>query len=370
MCCQEFLSSLGASEKEITELINYNIKFFRRNDLESDLSLPLPDEPFVKVWEGYVMEALEKGVFNTLCEKLVQLSFPVQEGISGEDNYRLATLRGLQVSGMTEAQGLELERPEDLELYLHPTPAGRIPVLVAGHRPDFVSLVQALSRRNEPERIPPSMGACMVKGLNNWDRIRAYREKWEKDNPGKCSGDHWQEEFRNIVPRRELYQDTFIILSKGEYSGVTAEEMGLSLEEWRSLSLLIRRGHEAAHYFTLRVFGSARNHAYDELIADCMGIVAAAGTYQSDWFLRFVGLENYPFYRQGGRLENYLGSPPLSAGAFKILQTIVHRASENMDKICRSFYVKGVKGAAPEGNADLLIYLASLSLIELAWNKP
>ena len=363
MCCQEFLSSLGASEQEISELINYNKEVFRRKDLACDISFPLPDEPFVKAWEGYAMEALEKGVFFTLQEKLVQLSFPVREGISRDDNYRVATLRGLPVAGMPEARGLELECPEDLDLYLHPTPVGRIPVLIAGHRPDFVSLVQALSQRNEPDRIPPSMGACMVKGFNNWDRIRAYREKWQKDNPGRCSGDHWQEEFRNIVPRRELYQDTFLILSRDEYSGVPAEEMGLSPEEWRSRSLLIRRGHEAAHYFTLRVFGSARNHAYDELIADCMGIVAAVGTYRSDWFLRFVGLENYPFYRQGGRLENYLGSPPLSGGAFRILQAIVHRASENMDKICRRFHVKG---ATPEGNADLLIYLAGLSLIELA----
>lgn len=181
MCYKEFLASLGASEQEILELINYNITFFRRDDLAGDISLPLPDEPFVKAWEGYAMEAWEKGGFNTLHEKLVQLSFPVREGISGEDNYRAATLRGLPVAGMPQARGLELECPEDLELYLHPTPAGRIPVLVAGHRPDFVSLVQALSRRNEPERIPPSMGACMVKGLNNWDRIRAYREiAWNK----------------------------------------------------------------------------------------------------------------------------------------------------------------------------------------------
>lgn len=362
----EFLTSLGASEQEISELINYNEEVFRFKDLAGNISFPLPDEPFVKAWEGYAMEALEKGAFNTLREKLVQLSFPVREGISAQDNYRAATLRGLPVAGMPETLGLELERPGDLDLYLYPTSVGRIPVLVAGYRPDFVSLVQALSRRNEPERIPPSMGACMVMGLNNWDRIRAYQERWQKDNPSRCSEDHWLEEFGNIVPRRELYQDTFIILSRAEYSGVPAEEMGLSLEEWRSLSLLIRRGHEAAHYFTLRVFGSARNHAYDELIADCMGIVAATGTYRSDWFLRFVGLENYPSYRQGGRLENYLGSPPLSGGAFRILQAIVHRASQNMVKICRRFYVKG---ETPEGNTDLLIYLAGQSLIELAWNK-
>ena len=360
---QEFLSSLGASEQEIAQLINYNKSVFRGEASGCDIPLPLPDEPFVEAWRGYALEAVEKGAFNTLREKLVQLSFPVREGMSREDNYRAATLRGLPAAGMPEARGLDLERPGDLDLYLHPTPAGSIPVLVAGHKPDFVSLVQALSRRNEPEKIPRSMGACMVKGFNNWDRIRSYREKWENTNPGRCSGDHWREEFQKIVPRKELYQDTFMILSREDYSGVPAEEMGFSREEWRSLSLLIRRDHEAAHYFTLRVFGSARNHAYDELIADCIGIVAAAGTYRPDWFLRFVGLENYPLYREGGRLENYLGTPPLSGGAFRILQTLVWRASKNIDNICHDVHAKA---DTPEGNAGLLLALAGQSLIDLA----
>jgi len=92
---QEFLSSLGASEQEIAELINYNKNVFRREDSGCDISLPLPDEPFVEAWDGYTMEAEEKGVFNTLRDRLVQLSFPVREGISQDDHYRAATLRGL-----------------------------------------------------------------------------------------------------------------------------------------------------------------------------------------------------------------------------------------------------------------------------------
>lgn len=360
---REFLSSLGASDQETAQLINYNKNVFHREDSGCDISLPLPDEPFVEAWESYALESREKGVFNTLREKLVQLSFPVREGISQEDDYRAATLRGLPAEGMPGAEGLQLERPGDLGLFLHPTLAGRIPVLTVPHRPDFVTLVQALSRRNEPERIPESMGACMVKGFNNWDRIRAYRKKWEEANPGRCSGEDWREEFKRVVPRKELYQDIFIILSSSPYSGVPAEDMGLSRQEWRDLSLLIRRGHEAAHYFTLRVFGSARNHAYDELVADCMGISEAAGTYRREWFLRFLGLENYPAYREGGRLENYLGKPPLSEGAFRVLRNLVWKASENLEKICLG---SAAPLNTPEGKAKLLLALAGLSLIDLA----
>jgi hypothetical protein len=52
-------------------------------------------------------------------------------------------------------------------------------------------------------------------------------------------------------------------------------------------------------YFTRRVFGSMRNNMLDELIADYIGIIEAMGTYQADWFLRFVGLEDFPMVRGG-----------------------------------------------------------------------
>ena len=74
-----------------------------------------------------------------------------------------------------------------------------------------------------------------------------------------------------------------------------------------------------------------RNNIIDELIADYEGIIAACGRYRSDWFLRFVGLENFPDYREGGRLQNYRGDPPLSDGAFKILQVLVMKAAENIE---------------------------------------
>ena len=68
--------------------------------------------------------------------------------------------------------------------------------------------------------------------------------------------------------------------------------------------------HECAHYLTKRVTGSMSNNLLDELLADYVGIVAAAGTYRGDWALEFLGLEDYPAYRNGARLQNYRGSPP------------------------------------------------------------
>ena len=130
----------------------------------------------------------------------------------------------------------------------------------------------------------------------------------------------WPEEFQRIKAQKELYQDRFIILSTGPYSNVHAGEIGLDPEDWLKLSLVIRREHECAHYFTRRVFSSMRNSLLDEIIADYCGITAAVGRFRADWLLRFFGLESFPHYREGGRLQNYRGTPALSDPAFVVLQ--------------------------------------------------
>jgi hypothetical protein len=177
------------------------------------------------------------------------------------------------------------------------------------------------------------MGACMVAGYNNWDRIHRYRQQWLVNN----SESDWSKEFSRLTTQKELYQDRFIILSDGFYSNVQPAKLGLTADEWRGLSLTIRLEHECTHYFTRRVFNSMRNNLLDELIADYRGIVAATGTYKADWFLHFLGLESFPDYREGGRLQNYRGQPPLSDGAFKILQKLVKAAAENLEAFERNY---------------------------------
>jgi hypothetical protein len=325
------LASYGATARQTEELLAYNRNVFDRT-VEEAPALPLPAEPHVAAWKRYAREAAEVGAFKALRRRLVRLRFPIREGISKTDAYRSATLKGASTDEMADASGLDLSSPEALRLRVHASPAGPIPVIVPGDRADFVTLVRALTMRNEPGPVPESMGACMVSGLNNWDRIREYRHQWEAEG-GDRSEAAWREEFRRLMPQKELYQDRFLILSDGPYSNVTAGEIGLSDTDWRRQSTMIRLEHECTHYFTLRVFGSMRNNLLDELIADYMGITAAAGRYRSDWFLRFMGLESFPAYREGGRLQNYRGRPPLSEGAFGILQALVRDIAENLQSV-------------------------------------
>lgn len=354
------LREAGAAGEEIAELLKYNQNVFKINGMVPDL--PLPDEPFAEAWEGYMREAQKRGLWPILQEQLVQLQFPIQGGISQTEYYLAATRRGEAANRISEASGLNLVQPENLKLVIHQTPAGKIPLLLISQRQDFVSLVQALTARNEPSPIPDSMGAQMVAGYNNWGRIRSYRLRWEKAFSGTV-GKRWEDEFKSLIPRKELYQDRFILLSDGPYSAVPAEELGLTEEEWKDFSLLIRREHECAHYFTRRVFGSMRNNMLDELIADYMGIVTAAGRYRSDWFLRFLGLDIYPDCRTEGRINNYQGNPPLSEGAFAVLKGIVKLAAENLEVFDTTHRTEI---SEPGGRTIMLMTLASITLEELA----
>lgn len=357
--------SLGASPSERDELLAYNKNLFDHSAVSAPIKLPFPDEPFVSAWEEYEREACDRGVFKCLKSRLVQLNFPIQKGVSRTQSYGAATRRGLPVGEMPEATGLEMKRPDALQLTLYHSPAGRIPLLITAEREDFVSLVRALAMKNEPGPVPDSMGACTVTGYNNWDRVRRLRQQWESRNPEDTLGTGWAEEFRRITLQKELYQDRFMILSYGPYSGVSAEKMGLSGGEWAHTSLIIRREHECAHYFTKRLFSSMKNRLMDELLADCMGIIAAAGRYRADWFLRFVGLEDFPEYRKGGRLENYRGDPPLSYGAFRIIQVLVRRAAENLEAF-DSQHQEHLQTSG--GRAAFLTALTFMTLEELASN--
>lgn len=352
----EILRAFGAGAAEVDELLVYNRNVF---DALDSVDLPLPDEPFVGTWRRYAAEAESRGVLPVLREHLVQLRFPVDTGRSENPAYQAATRRGVLPF---RADDLRLADADGLRIFVHPTPAGAIPVLVAPHRADFEALVRALTKKNEPVPLPSSMGACMVAGYNNWGRVAALRRAWEAGEVQADGAGDWNAAFAVIKARRELYQDRFVLLSGGGYSGVLAEVMGLTPEEWSRASFTIRLEHECAHYLTRRVLGSMRNNLLDELIADYAGIVAAAGRYRADWFLRFCGLEGEGC-RADGRLWNYRGDPPLSDAAFEVLQRLVRAAAHAVEQFDARL---PSTERTPEGRARVLLAMAGLTLEQIA----
>jgi hypothetical protein len=354
------LRDFGLPDTVAADVVAADTAPYARSEVTAERALPLADEPLVDAWRGYVDEARSRGVFDTLRRHLVQLRFPVLAGMSDDDGYRRATRRGDFTSADAVAPGLQLRRPDALELTVPATMAGGVPVLVTGDRSDFVLLVQALTGRNEPIDVPEAMGACLVKGLNNWSRVAAYRDAWSRQT-GESDDAAWASEFQRLIPQKSLYQDRLIILSRGPYSATPAAATGLSEGEWLGQSLAIRREHELTHYFTYRVFGSMRSHVVDELVADFVGLVRGFGAYRADLALRFLGLEAFPAYRTGGRLEHYRGS--LSDDAFAAVQALAVRAAHNLEALAASTLPSSDD---LEGLGRLTLGLVTLTVEELA----
>jgi len=106
-----------------------------------------------------------------------------------------------------------------------------------------------------------------------------------------------------------------------------------------------------------------RNNLLDELIADFAGITAANGRFRSDWLLHFLGLESFPLYREGGRLQNYRGDPALSEGAFTILGSLVRQAALNLERFDAQRMPAADRG---QDQLAMLLTLTGMTLEELA----
>ena len=135
--------------------------------------------------------------------------------------------------------------------------------------------------------IPDSTGAMAIFGLNNWDKVRAGLDS---------------------------YKDSFIILSSGNYSNVSTKDIykvtngdiDISEEEWIEKSIVIRKYHELTHFVMRKLYPNDISFIRDELIADCVGLIAAFKEFDTRLLRLFLGIENNE-YRDGGRLQNYEG---------------------------------------------------------------
>lgn len=338
---------------------------FDLTPLEGPLSLPLEDEPFVGIWRSWVAAAAKPGgnVLDVLRPHLPQLSFPIAQGISQSDAYRKATRQGIDPATLSIEGSLEWDDSAELRLTVYDSVAGGIPVFEAPTRPQFETLIRALSKRNEPVAIAPTQGAQMVSGYINWNRVHALRQHWLDTPEDERSHPTWGQAMAALKDNKQAYQDRFIVLSDGPYSAVPASDLGLDDATWRTKSLRIRRAHECSHYFTRRFFGSMRNHPMDELMADYAGIVAAEGRFRADWFLRFLGVEPTGELHDDGRLHIYRGDPPLSDSAFRSLGPVLVAAARNVERFDAE---RSRLHDSVADQAACLAALASLRLDEIA----
>jgi hypothetical protein len=123
------LASLGADATPVEKLFRHNDKVFHRRKA-AGLTFSLRDEPFVQFWETYAREVEQARSVSVLASRLVQLSFPVQDGISQSPEYVSATRKGVPPASFPVANGLVLRQPRKRPVVIHQTLAGRIALLI------------------------------------------------------------------------------------------------------------------------------------------------------------------------------------------------------------------------------------------------
>lgn len=233
-------------------------------------------------------------IYELLASRYPQLLLPIREGMRGTEEYKNAVLRGVPLTGSPDFRGSALDR-----FLTVPTPAGGAECLIVGNRDDFEHAYQALGFKCEPRPILPSVGAVTLIGLYNWDKIRTHQSEYLAGG-----GEDWNAEFRRFTSDRKNFTDTLILLSAGLYSNVPASVPGLEEEEWLLRSCDIRLYHELTHFVCRGLYPDRVDVIRDEVLADCMGLLYAFGSYDTALALRFLGITAEGLL-PGGRLENY-----------------------------------------------------------------
>ncbi len=289
-------------------------------------SLPLPDEAHLLHWQTYADEGASGG-WQVLRRVMPQLAFPVRAGMSSDPTYIRATRQGRAGS---DGSGIQMRSPETLQIHIHESSLGRLPVVLVPERADFVSLVQAIVHRNEPVRVPDDVGALLVSGYVNWDRVAHLRVNWAAA-AHDTSDAAWAEELRHYIqPHPALYHDRFVIATEMPYSGLSAERAGQHPDQWRADSRTIRLHHEHMHATVQRLSGRARSHLHDELLADYYALGEMYGQFQSELWLACLGLDAPG---EGHRWEYYAGRQQLSPLARPVVAELLRRAARTLETL-------------------------------------
>ncbi|MBQ9828038.1 MAG: hypothetical protein IJM62_05085 [Lachnospiraceae bacterium] len=234
-------------------------------------------------------------VIEKLAEDLPQLYLDPDK--DSADCYKRIVLRGEEPE--TKCLGHYTGDPGDRDETAE-TPAGPVRVVTLGNRKDFELVLRGLmAARNGPlAEIPESQGAAMLT-VFNWNRIKAHLASFPEDEQAA--------EFKRFTSVKENYTDMLIVLSRGPYSGVRAEEAGFGQAEWLEISDTIRRYHELTHVICRRLYSGRIDAVKDEVVADAVGIYAALGHYDPDLAGLFLGVRDGEY--TGGRLGNYADEP-------------------------------------------------------------
>ena len=171
---------------------------------------------------------------------------------SAEENFEVLSFLGEKFSLPVEE--FNWKNISALKIEFKQTLGGRLPIIATADHDDFCQMVSLLTAR-ELKKYPLTVNAFTI----------------------PCRAE-------------KIYRHRVILLNAAPYSNISAEKLGLPVEDWLMKSYLIRLRHESAHYETLRLLGGMKNHALDEILADCLGQMTAFGNFDANRQRIFFGL--------------------------------------------------------------------------------
>lgn len=233
-------------------------------------------------------------VIKALAARFPQLYVAPADG--AQDAHRRAAGNGIA------PEGANLEHfktnPED-ELRAVDTPAGPVEVVFLKERADFETFLQIIGNKSQPVPIAPTIGAITYRGLPDWKKVSAEREKYLASG-----GTDWSSEFARLAKEPGVFRSEIVIISEGPYSNVPASETPYDDGEWLRVSREVRLHHECAHVVCRRTMPDNIQPVWDEVTADVTGLLFATGGYDASLAARFLGVTDKGF--ADGRLSEYL----------------------------------------------------------------
>lgn len=356
---KNILKKVGAEETDLDLILDYNADIFDYSNLHDEITFPLEDEAFIKVWQKYEEDSANLGVFPVIRKAVPNLNFPIDDKLAETPEYKDAVLYANISEERFNSKGLDLKAQDQLQLTIIPSDAGSLPILYIPEREDFEAILKAVNHSNTNHKILPEVTSSLMREFRNTARIAVYRDRYQKKKALMNLNTTWRDEYAKILLRKELYLDSLIAVFGGGASAVSADDMGLPEDEWNAKSIVIGREKETIKYYMKRIFMVEKPHPYVELIAYYIATKTALGSFQADKLLKIMlpGPDSkLPACGLGAEKEKF--SPKI----YDVLKKLIEKAAHNLEDF-EKIYANELE--VHDQNL-ILISLTNITLEELA----
>ena len=272
-------------------------------------------------------EVRTSSVMQEMAYRYNQLYLTPEKGVSGTGVYSDIVRYGKlppEIDEKIKNEGLSgFKCSEKDRLFSENTPAGMVDILFLQERSDFERFVQVMVYSCEPAAVASKIESAEILGVTNWRKIENHMNDYLSNGGSNLS---WRDELRKFTNNKKNYQDTILVIGSGGYCGLTAEEAGFEKDTWEESSVKIKIYSSCARYIVRKLFSDYKDIIWEEMLADCAGLLYATGRYDVSLAKKFFGVSGKGYDRRG-KLINFKGD-----SEFEINELAV-RVSSATDKL-------------------------------------